>query len=165
MKRFIDYLSERAPDLADKLKAAGPANTGRHFRENARSLEKGNNSDPERFAKLQYDFIEKNHYLPAVQEISDRTGLDISKTPRALQEVLWSTAVQHGPSGAAKIFTRAIKRAQAKNGGVKIAQLIGSIYDMRAGQFGSSVPKSWPPFGAVSEKREEWPLPCSPIRS
>ncbi len=140
MKSFVDYLSERAPDLANTLKAAGPANTGNSFGKMPAVWKKVASQDPERFAKLQYDFIEKNHYLPAVQEISDRTGLDISKAPRALQEVLWSTAVQHGPNGAAKIFTKAIKRTEAKNGGVKVAQLIGSIYDMRAGQFGSSVP-------------------------
>jgi len=140
MKGFINYLSEQAPDIAGKLKAAGPANTGNTFGRMPAVWKKVADEDPERFSKLQYDFIESNHYLPAVQEISDRTGLDISKTPRALQEVLWSTAVQHGPNGAAKIFTKAIKRAEAKTGGVKIAQLIGSIYDMRAGQFGSSVP-------------------------
>ena len=140
MKRFVDYLSERAPDLANKLKAAGPANTGNTFGKMPEVWKKVATEDPVRFSKLQYDFIEKSHYLPAVQEISGRTGLDISKAPRALQEVLWSTAVQHGPNGASKIFTKAIKRAQAKNNGVKIAQLIGSIYDMRAGQFGSSGP-------------------------
>jgi hypothetical protein len=140
MKHFIDYLSEQAPDLANKLKAAGPANTGHTFGKMPSVWGKISTQDPVRFSKLQYDFIEKSHYLPAVQEISGRTGLDISKAPRALQEVLWSTAVQHGPNGASKIFTKAIKRAQAKNNGVKIAQLIGSIYDMRAGQFGSSGP-------------------------
>lgn len=140
MKRFIDYLSERAPDLANKLKAAGPANTGNSFGRMPQVWKKVATEDPVRFSKLQYDFIEKSHYLPAVQEISNRTGMDISKAPRALQEVLWSTAVQHGPNGAAKIFTKAIKRAEAKNGGVKIAQLIGSVYAMRAGQFGSSLP-------------------------
>jgi hypothetical protein len=140
MKHFIDYLSEQAPDLANKLKAAGPANTGSSFGRMPAAWKKVATQDPVRFSKLQYDFIEKSHYLPAVQEISDRTGLDISKAPRALQEVLWSTTVQHGPNGAAKIFTKAIKRVQAKNGGVKIAQLIGSVYDMRAGQFGSSIP-------------------------
>ncbi len=139
MKRFIDYLSEQAPDIASKLKAAGPANTGTTYGRMPAVWKKVANEDPARFSKLQYDFIESNHYLPAVQEISERTGLDISKAPRALQEVLWSTAVQHGPNGAAKIFTKAIKRAEAKTGGVKVAQLIGSIYDMRAGQFGSSV--------------------------
>ena len=140
MKLFVDYLSEQAPDLANKLKAAGPANTGDTFGKMPSVWKKMATEDPVRFSKLQYDFIEKSHYLPAVQEISERTGLDISKAPRALQEVLWSTAVQHGPRGASKIFTKAIKRAQAKNNGVKMAQLIGSIYDMRAGQFGSSEP-------------------------
>ncbi|MGA2026362.1 MAG: hypothetical protein ABSH17_04730 [Syntrophobacteraceae bacterium] len=140
MQSFVDYLSERAPDLANKLKAAGPANTGNSYGKMPAVWKTVAAQDPVRFGKLQYDFIETNHYLPAVQEISQRTGLDISKAPRALQEVLWSTAVQHGPNGAAKIFTKAIKHAEAKNGGVKIAQLIGSIYDMRAGQFGSSLP-------------------------
>ncbi len=140
MKHFIDYLSEQAPDIANKLKAAGPANTGHTFGKMPSVWKKVATDDPVRFSKLQYDFIEKSHYLPAVQQISDRTGLDISKAPRALQEVLWSTAVQHGPNGAAKIFTKATKRAQTKNNGVKVAQLIGSVYDMRAGQFGSSGP-------------------------
>ena len=138
MKLFIDYLSEQAPEIAAKLKAAGPANTGSHTGRMPEVWKNIAEADPVRFAKLQYDFIEKSHYLPAVKEISDRTGLDISKSPRALQEVLWSTAVQHGPKGAVKIFTKAIKRAQDKNDGVKIAQLIGSVYEMRAGQFGSS---------------------------
>ncbi|MGA2401104.1 MAG: hypothetical protein ABSG91_05275 [Syntrophobacteraceae bacterium] len=140
MKLFIDYLSERAPDLAGKLKAAGPANTGSRHGKMPEVWKKITAADPGRFSKLQFDFIEKSHYLPALQEISERTGLDISKAPRALQEVLWSTAVQHGPHGAVKIFTKAIGRAQTKNGGVKMAQLIGSVYDMRAGQFGSSEP-------------------------
>jgi hypothetical protein len=138
MKHFMDYLSEQAPDLAGKLKAAGAANTGSASGKMPEVWKSITAADPVRFSKLQYDFIEKSHYVPALQEISQRTGLDVSKAPRALQEVLWSTAVQHGPNGAAKIFTKAIGRAQAKNGGVKLDQLIGSVYDLRAGQFGSS---------------------------
>ncbi len=138
MKHFMDYLSEQAPDLAGKLKSAGAANTGSASVKMPEVWKKITAADPVRFAKLQYDFIEKSHYVPALQEVSQRTGLDISKAPRALQEVLWSTAVQHGPNGAAKIFTKAIGRAQSKNGGVKLDQLIGSVYDLRASQFGSS---------------------------
>jgi hypothetical protein len=138
MNHFIDYMSEQAPDLAGKLKAAGAANTGSTSGKMPEVWKKIAATDPVRFSKLQFDFIEKSHYVPALQEISQRTGLDVSKAPRALQEVLWSTAVQHGPNGAAKLFTKAIGRAQAKNGGVKLDQLIGSVYDLRAGQFGSS---------------------------
>jgi hypothetical protein len=136
MHLFIDYLSERAPDLASKLKAAGPANTGGHSGKMPEVWKRIAATDPVRFAKLQYDFIDKTHYLPALQEIADRTGMDISKAPRALQEVLWSTAVQHGPKGAVKIFTKAIGRSQdKKNNGVKMDKLISCVYDMRAGQF------------------------------
>ncbi len=138
MKHFLDYLSEQAPDLASKLKSAGSANTGSTSGKMPGVWKNIAAADPVRFSKLQFDFIEKSHYVPALQEISQRTGLDISKAPRALQEVLWSTAVQHGPNGAAKIFTKAIGRAQAKNGGVKLDQLIGSVYALRASQFGSS---------------------------
>ena len=166
MKHFMDYLSERAPDLAGKLKAAGSANTGSASGKMPEVWKNMAAADPVRFSKLQYDFIEKTHYLPALQEISERTGLDISKAPRALQEVLWSTAVQHGPNGAAKIFTKAIGRAQAKNGGVKLDQLIGSVYAMRAGQFGSSGPRGQGRLsGTVSEKRGNSPLRCFPTRS
>ncbi len=141
MKQFINYLSEQAPDLAAKLKDAGPANTGSSSGKMPEVWKKIATEDSSRFSRLQYDFIEKSHYLPAAQEISKKTGLDVSKAPRALQEVLWSTAVQHGPAGAAKIFSRALGQAHSKEGEVKAAQLIDSVYAIRAGQFGSSEPQ------------------------
>lgn len=138
MRRFIDYLSEKAPDLARKFHAAGPANTGGRKGRMPELWKKVAGEEPERFSKLQYDFIEQTHYLPAVREIEERTGIDIGQSPKALKEVLWSTAVQHGPNGAAKIFSKAVGRGKAKSGTVKAAELINSVYRMRAGQFGSS---------------------------
>ncbi len=138
MREFIDYLSEKAPDLAKKLAASGPANTGNRRGRMPEVWKKITQEDPARFSKLQYDFIEQTHYMPALREIADRTGVDIAQAPKALKEVLWSTAVQHGPRGATKIFEKAIGKSQAKNGGIHAAQLINSIYNMRAGQFGSS---------------------------
>lgn len=138
MRQFIDYLSEKAPELSRKLAAAGPANTGSRRGKMPEVWKKITEEDPAKFSKLQYDFIEQTHYLPAVQEITERTGVDIGQAPKALKEVLWSTAVQHGPKGAAKIFAKAIGRSQAKSGGIQAAQLINSVYRMRAGQFGSS---------------------------
>lgn len=138
MGDFIEYLTEQAPDIARKLNSAGPANTGSRHGRMPEAWKKIAAEDTARFSKLQYDFIEKSHYRPALEEIAQRTGLDISKAPRALQEVLWSTAVQHGPRGAVKIFNRAISRAQTREGGIQTAKLISSIYEQRAGQFGSS---------------------------
>jgi hypothetical protein len=138
MKQFVDYLSERAPTWAEKLKAAGPANTGGRIGRMPEAWKKLAAEDPAGFSKMQYDFIEKTHYLPAVQEISERTGVNVAQYPKAVREVLWSTAVQHGPNGAAKIFSKAISKSQTQNGGIQMPQLIKSVYNMRAGQFESS---------------------------
>lgn len=141
MRQFIDYLSNRAPALAQKLKAAGTANTGSRQGRMPDVWRQIATENPEQFADLQHDFVEETHYLPALQEIAEKTGVDISQQPRAVQEVLWSTAVQHGPKGAVKIFSKAVAQSQTKNGGVQMAKLIGSVYAMRAGQFQSSDPE------------------------
>ncbi len=140
MKLFIDYLSQNAPDLARKLEAAGPANTGCRAGAMPRVWKELAANQPVRFEKLQSDFIAQNLYQPTVKEISDRTGLDVSKAPKALQEVLWSTAVQHGSKGAANIFIKAIGtlKGQSDQGGM--ARLIDTVYNMRAGRFTSSGP-------------------------
>jgi len=141
MRQFIDYLSDNAPELAQRFKAAGPANTGSRGGKMPDLWKKVAAENPVRFSKLQTDFIEQTHYTPALKEVTERTGVDISQSSRALKEVLWSTAVQHGPNGAAKIFTKAINKAKGKNGSLQAAQLINSVYSMRAGQFGSSSPE------------------------
>jgi hypothetical protein len=138
MQQFVDYLSEHAPAWAQQLKAAGPANTGGRSGRMPDTWRKITAQDPVGFSKMQYDFIEKTHYTPAVEEIAERTGVNIAQYPKAIQEVLWSTAVQHGPNGAARIFGKAIGHSQTKNGGIQMAQLIKSVYSMRAGQFDSS---------------------------
>lgn len=46
----------------------------------------------------------RRHYDPALQGVREALGLD-DLSP-ALQEVLWSTAVQHGPTGARRLFGR-----------------------------------------------------------
>ena len=64
--------------------------------------------NPALFEDLQERFIHDSHYKPALQAVSQRTGLSGEHMSPALQEVLWSTAVQHGPNGAARIFSRAM---------------------------------------------------------
>ena len=98
MKHFIDYLSEQAPDLANKLKAAGPANTGHSFGKMPSVWQKVATEDPVRFSKLQYDFIEKSHYLPAVQEISESNRSGYLKSPQGAS----GGALEHGRSAWAK---------------------------------------------------------------
>ena len=69
--------------------------------------------------------------------------------PHALQEVLFSTAVQHGPAGAVRIVRKVLNRVSKNklmNWGAEVGesfkqagrQLIQQIYALRAGQFTSS---------------------------
>lgn len=93
---------------------------------------------PERFEALQEAFIRESHYKPAVEAIVGRTGLEADKLSPAMREVIWSTAVQHGPAGAARIFNRADTMSGKPTDPAYERKLISHVYALRAGQFGSS---------------------------
>lgn len=93
---------------------------------------------PERFEALQEGFIRESHYKPAVEAIAERTGLEADKLSPAMREVIWSTAVQHGPAGAARIFDRADDLSGKPTDPAYERKLISNVYKLRAGQFGSS---------------------------
>lgn len=139
MKAFISFLQEREPEWAATLRKAGPANTG-STRGRMPDAWRGIAADnPEKFGRLQREFIESSHYEPARDKILARTGVDMDTLPDAAREALWSTAVQHGPAGAARIFSRAMKSIDADLPGATFAQkLIDRVYDNRKTQFGSS---------------------------
>jgi LysM repeat protein len=52
---------------------------------------------PDEFQKAQHGYIKKTHYDLLVAKILSDNGLDVNTRSRALQDVVWSTAVQHGP--------------------------------------------------------------------
>ncbi|WP_407353082.1 LysM peptidoglycan-binding domain-containing protein [Luteimonas sp. R10] len=66
--------------------------------------------EPEAFGQAQHDYIERTHYDVQAGRVESRTtvtaadgtvttpGLDLAQHSRALQNVAWSTAVQHGPN-------------------------------------------------------------------
>lgn len=138
MKSFLSFLDSEAPDLAKRLRKAGPANTGSRrggMPNEWRAIAK---EQPERFEKLQESFIHQSHYKPALNAIEQRTGIDSSKLSAAMREVIWSTAVQHGPAGAARIFERADEISGKSTDASYERKLITNVYKLRAGQFGSS---------------------------
>lgn len=51
----------------------------------------------EEFQSAQHEFIKKTHFDPLVQKIINEDGLNVLTRSHALQDVIWSTAVQHGP--------------------------------------------------------------------
>lgn len=148
MDQFIKYLRKQKPDWARRLQAAGEADTGGKNGRMPRIWKQLASENPELFESLQDRFVHDNHYKPALQALIRNTGLDPKEMSPALQEVLFSTAVQHGPGGAARIFSRAMNKTEQKvaaSGKNEAADqslfdksLIENIYALRSRQFGSS---------------------------
>ncbi len=85
--------------------------------------------DPKGFDQAQHDYVKKTHYDPAVAGVKSRTGIDVSKRSAAVRDVLWSTAVQHGPGAAPGIFKAALHGRDPSK--VSDADLIKGVYAER----------------------------------
>lgn len=139
MDEFLGYLDNQAPDLAARLREAGPADTGSKEGGMPEVWQQIAAEKPAEFEQLQHGFISTRTYDPARNMILNQTGLDFDNAPPALREVLWSTAVQHGPTGAARIFNKVIDQFVGRAEGPNFnARLIEGVYDTRKGQFDSS---------------------------
>jgi len=136
MGAFIDFLDDVAPDIASKLRSSGPANTGGRTGGMPSVWKQIAAKDPKRFEALQHEFIRSSSYAPAAKSIVLTTGVDVTKRSYALREVLWSTAVQHGPGGAERIFSRAIEKAEASPSGQDFDKaIIEEVYRIRGQKF------------------------------
>ena len=136
MDYFMRFLDDKAPDIASKLRAAGPADTGGRTGRMPAVWKDVAAADPKRFEALQHEFIRGNNYSPAAKSIVLTTGVDVTRRSYALREVLWSTAVQHGPGGAERIFTQAIEKADAMPAGQDFDKaVIEEVYRIRGQKF------------------------------
>lgn len=135
MTAFLAFLDKEAPDLGQRLRSAGPANTGSRQGRMPQEWKAIAAAEPERFEQLQERFIRQSHYEPALAAVR-RIGYNTREFSPAMQEVLWSTAVQHGPAGAARIFRQAAENLGQNNAHEQ--HLIREVYDLRAQRFGSS---------------------------
>ena len=138
MNNFLKFLDKEAPDLADRLRSAGPANTGGRRGKMPDTWRAIAAEQPTRFEALQEKFIHASHYAPALDALTKSAGINPEELSPAMQEVLWSTAVQHGPAGAARIFNRAVSRTGKLEDSQAERKIIDSVYAIRAEQFGSS---------------------------
>ncbi|MBO4369516.1 MAG: hypothetical protein J5803_05400 [Desulfovibrio sp.] len=138
MKDFLAFCDTEAPDIASRLRHSGPANTGSRRGAMPNTWKAIAEEQPERFEALQEAFAKKSHYEPALASIVQRTGLSEETLSPAMREVIWSTAIQHGPAGASKIFARADGMSGSPNDPNYERNMINNVYKIRAGQFGSS---------------------------
>jgi len=132
MDLFMKHLQKTNPEAFDRLSKAGPAKAGKDgaFAQEWKKLAKE--------GKLQgseHEFIKETHFDVGVEKIKDKKLQEMIKGSKALQEVMWSTSVQHGGGGAGSIFNKAYKE------GMDEQALIKEIYSQRATRFSSSTPQ------------------------
>ena len=140
MTDFLKFLDTEAPDIAKRLRNSGPANTGSRHGAMPDMWRKIAEEQPERFERLQESFATESHYKPALANILKNTGLEEDSLSAAMREVIWSTAIQHGPTGASRIFSRADGMSGKSSDPNYERKMISNVYKIRAGQFGSSTP-------------------------
>ena len=132
MSQFIVWLAEKYPEFAQKLQMAGGAKSASGGSMSFKSAWVELANDPD-FAVAQHEFIKSTHYEPLVIGVR-RLGLDIADRSGALQDVAWSTAVQHGVRGGINVFRNALDGRDD----LPDSLLIPAIYKERRGHFGNS---------------------------
>lgn len=136
-QEFINYASQQGPEgaaFAAKLKAAGSGETGSRNGAAPEVWREFAKQNPELLHKWEHGYIKSSSYDPIFKKLDPEIQQVVSQNP-ALQEVLWSSAVQH------KNYTPGIfKKAWAKSNGDP-ETFISEIYKERGTRFPSSTPE------------------------
>jgi hypothetical protein len=82
------------------------------------------------FQESQHAFIKKTHFDPLVDTIKVQDGLDVLTRSHTLQDVIWSTAVQHGGKTSIVHLALSNVRESSEDEGFDAA-LITAIYAER----------------------------------
>lgn len=90
---------------------------------------------PLHMAQAEHEFIRETHYERAKMDIWGGAFQALVVWP-ALQQVLWSTAVQHGPASAVRIFHQAWSKGFDFEDQTNIAAFISVIYLKRSQRLG-----------------------------
>jgi hypothetical protein len=122
---FLNWLADEDPVLYSRLINAknSDGNTyGSNFDLEWKEIAK---EQPSMFLNVQHDYIKYAYYDNAVGVLKTKTGFDINSRNLALQNVMWSTAVQHGAGGAVSLFRKIDLTASDE-------QIINQLYDERS---------------------------------
>ncbi len=98
--------------------------------------------DPAGLRKNEHAFIRETHYEPQVKKLGKELGLDVTKRSATLRNVVWSTAVQHGPNtDVIVVAARSLLAGGTKLEAVGDESLIRAIYAERGARRPTG---SWP---------------------
>ena len=112
----------------------GPPNEGPGTPGFAKRWQEVARREPEAFAAAQQAYIGRTHFQPQVERVQQETSIDVGECSVALQNVVWSTAVHHGPntdivSGALQEKAQQVHKPV---GQLTDHECIDAIYDKRA---------------------------------
>lgn len=125
MENFLEYEMINDPSAYNVLEMAGGNEGALTGSENFKTawINLASNSQ---FVLDQKEFIQSVNYDPAVTNIKNKFGIDVNTRSLALQDVVWSTAVQNGPTS---IFNAALAGKNITT--MTDADIINAIYDER----------------------------------
>jgi hypothetical protein len=129
-KSFMKFLKTNYPTLDKPLDDAGGADDALDGTEDFRAAwVKVAHDNGLKFTQAQHEFIKATHYDKQVAKLKQNLGLDVNLRSRAVQNMMWSMAVQHG-NGTQTIFKNALKNVQI--GKVSDAEMIALVYTERS---------------------------------
>ena len=137
MDDFLNLLAASGAEgaaAAAAIRAAGPLNTGSKTGPAVDAYLAQAAKYPELFRKVQHDTIYNNLYAPMLDKIPVEARSLIDQNP-ALQEMAWSTAVQHGGAGGASVLRKAYQD------GMTPENYVRAVYQERGRHFPSSTAK------------------------
>lgn len=129
--RFLEGKGGEAAAIAARLRAAGPADTGGTSGAMPEAWKREARTPG--FAGLEREYVQREFYDPAMRSLPSGAAAAVLASPQ-LQQMVWSTAVQHGAGGAADILGKAWRDGMGNEDFVRAA------YAERATRFGGSDP-------------------------
>jgi hypothetical protein len=128
--KFMPFLAQRYPDLYQALGGGSLAVGSKAYNEAFR--ETGHGEKRDRMVQAQQQFLQQEYTAPAERKVSGTVFQDKFGGNAAYQEVLTSTAIQHGPGGASRIMREAWATVdQEADKQTQLEQFIHNVYTLR----------------------------------
>jgi hypothetical protein len=132
MTQFLKLLDKINPEASKRLRDAGPADSGKNSRF-AQEWKKLVSENAVQEAETQFAF--EQIYTPALRKISNPELRKMIEGDRAIQEMLFSSAIQHGPAGAPTIFNKIYRPGMSKQ------DFVRGVYTERGTYLSKLTPK------------------------
>lgn len=130
MDKFLKWLKATNDPLSDELENAGGSSAAKAGTEEFRNKWKEiANRNPNEFRQKQHSFIVNTHLDPVYSNLKKNYDFDPNSRSLTLRSVLYSTSVQHGPTGAKRIVERALQGQDPNS--LSDEEIIKRIYSER----------------------------------